>query len=226
MDLSKVTSVINATDWSKASDISLTLNPVNTNFGNIIMWGDYIDTQKTIDISFKSISIPQYTAKLIEELVGGVYHQSRGVDELFELQITFRDFNSMSLYRRFVNAFIYANGNYSDNTLFKIEVFCGGKQSKNLAILSTNKAYLTAVSQLELSQENNEVVEFNVSFKFILPNHDNSDIKNINIENVIKSDNNNTVETINNFFSKAITNGLSSAQNAIATKFDNFLKDW
>ena len=87
-------------------------------------------------------------------------------------------------------------------------------------------AQISDVSQLTLSQETTEILEFNVSFKSNQPTLSNEDIPtNINLSSD-KAYSNEYKNAGSNFFSNLLKNGLSAAQNAVVDTFDNLLTSW
>lgn len=224
--LNKLASVINTIKWSKTSDFIVIMKPINATFQNLINWGNPTETQNSIDICLKSINLPQYTGRFEELLIGGTWVLARGADPVYQVDMTFRDFDNASMYRRFVNAFQISKGNYNDVCAWLIQVYLSNG-SKNILVMETQDALLTDVSQIQLSQDNNEIVEFNVSFKMNQPNHDNTDIKNIQLAGTSNTTGDDSVQSkASSYFSNMLKNGLSAAQNAVQDTFENLVSKW
>lgn len=221
--LSNIVNTINKVKWSKTCEFTVVILPNNDGFKNLIRWGNPSEMQTSIDITLKDIVLPQYTASMNEELVAGEWHFSRAFNEVFVTTMTFRDFENASVYRRFVNAFIMSEGNYSDNTSFSIEVYLD--EEKSIQVMGISDAQISSVSSLNLSQDNSEILEFTVEFRSNTPTHSNDGIKTIDTKDVVTG-NQSVASGTNNMFSNAIRNGLSKAQNAVVGGFDNFLKSW
>lgn len=222
--LSNVASTINKVKWSKTCEFTVVINPNNEGFRNLIKWGNPSDMQTSIDIALKDITLPQYTASMNEELIAGEWHFSRAFNEAFTTSITFRDFENASLYRRFVNAFMMAEGNYSDNAGFTIEVFLDS--DKSVQIMGIQDAQINSVSSLNLSQENAEILEFTVEFRSNIPTHSDEGIKTVDAKDSITTGNQSVASKVTGFFTNAIKNGLSKAQNMVESKFDDMLSSW
>ena len=59
------------------------------------------------------------------------------------------------------------------------------------------------------------------------PNHDNSDIKNIQLADTNQITGNESIQsTASSFFSNMLKNGLSKAQNAVQDTFDDLVSKW
>lgn len=224
--LNKLSNVINKVKWTRTNDFIVRLQPINDQFRQLIKWGDILETQTSIDIALKSVNIPQYSGAFEELLVAGVWHFARDADPVYQTELTFRDFNGASLYRRFVNAFQVSKNNYSDVCAFLLEIYLPNGKGENIQIAKIGDAQISDVSQLTLSQETTEILEFNVSFKSNQPTHSNDDIPtNINLSSN-KAYSNEYKNAGSNFFSNLLKNGLSAAQNAVVDTFDNLLNSW
>lgn len=226
VSLNNLANIINTVKWVKTCDYQVLLNPVDLGFAKLIDWGQTDDTQKSIDISLKNITIPQFSARFEEILTAGKWHFARGADPVFQIDMTFRDFNNGTMYRRFINAFEKSGTNYSKRCYFRIEAFLNNTE-RNILVMGTNEALVSDVSQLNLAQDNSEILEFSVSFKCNRPVHDNSDIKNINFSNTSTSTGQESITSkANNIFSNLLKNGLNRAQDAIVGKLESMVENW
>ena len=152
--------------WSNANNFSAYIVPPQ----KII---DIVDSTNEIKpddltISIKSINLPQFNNQPIEEFIAGEWKFGNGINELQNIDITFRDFDSMKLYRYFTNIYKLSTYHYPADIYFDIMVM----KDKDFDIeVDTpvgiySKCILTAVSQVQFSHDNDDqIVEFDVSFK-------------------------------------------------------------
>ena len=219
--LDEVVKLVHKQDWTKIANFNVNINPVNQDFGNIIKWGSSIETQKMIDLSVKSVNIPQYSNAVIEEYIANRWFQANSRDELFVMNITFRDMNGAELYRKFLNAHFQSKGNYFDKSVFEIQVSLDSENGP-VNILNTNMALVTSISQLQLYHENaNEILEFDVEFKVNTPLHSNQVINNIK-QSGEQSNITQSLNKVEKIFSNALSKGLDN----LTKKVDSLLKSW
>lgn len=222
MDLYKISNIANQVDWVKTFDFNVLVQPVLAEFGALIDWTDYSSMNDVINGCLKNINLPQYTGNFEELLIAGKFHFARVTNPVFQVEMTFRDFANGSLYKKFVNAYILGPNNYADKTSFAIIV-----KLNDSPILETYEAQLSDVSQLQLSHENAEIMEFSVSFKMNLPATLFRNTSNSLLADANKSTNQDVLaNNAKNIFSNAIKNGLSFAQNSIIDGYKSILSKW
>lgn len=154
--------------WSFTNSFSVTLNLEETMAG-LVGWNNS-KMPEILNLSIKNVDIPQHTADLIEKIIAGEWHFSRNEDEIFVVTLTFRDMYNGALYRLFKSIWSAAKVNYMDKSKFSLSVdLVAGKKNSNgkdsATIFYTDAAYMTSISQLQLSHENSEILEFSVEFK-------------------------------------------------------------
>lgn len=222
MDLYKISNIANNVDWVRTFDFNVLVQPVLMEFGALIDWTDYSSMNDVINGCLKSINLPQYTGNFEELLIAGKFHFARVTNPVFQVEMTFRDFANGSLYKKFVNAYILGPNNYSEKTNFAIIV-----KLNDSPILETYEAQLSDVSQLQLSHENTEIMEFSVSFKMNLPATLFRNTSNSLFADASRPANRDSnINSARNIFSNVIKNGLSLTQNTIIDGYKSILDKW
>ena len=179
-----------ANNWTIASGYWVNMYPREPKFRDAVGWNiEDVDFLDTIQLSLKSVDIPQHSADLVEKILAGEWHFTRNDDEIYAITFTFRDMNGGSLYRIFKNVWSGSKINYPDDYAFCGEVYLisqksgkiGEETQKSHLIFNAPKMYITSLSQLQLSHETNEILEFSVEFKTNEPGFDGTDV-GINLE--------------------------------------------
>ena len=101
LSLSEVVNIAKNQDWAHISNFSVDISPVNFSYASKIQWKNFSDIQKQIDVSLKSVDVPQHSVATIEEYVGTQWKHTNSREDLFTCTMTFRDMNGGELYRRF-----------------------------------------------------------------------------------------------------------------------------
>lgn len=223
MSLGLNKAVLNAQkiDWTITSNFEVTLEPCSSGLKSLIGWVEGSqDFQDIFSLSIKNIDIPQHTADLIEKLSAGNWHFSRNEDEAYVTTITFRDLWGGTLYRLFKNIWRIGKVNYPDDISFKIEVKLSHDKDKSwISVYKVDKAFMTSISQIQLSHENTEILEFSVEFKSNEPIADyTTGITKLDGTSVDITKN--TVSAVSSAISK-YSGKLSSALKSITDKFSS-----
>lgn len=214
--------------WTIASSYFAIIQPVNPKFGEAVGWQYTDNFNKMLHLCLKNVDIPQHTADLVEKILAGEWHFTRNDDEMYAITLTFRDMYGGSLYRIFQNVWSGAKINYPDDYAFNGSVFLIDAKNKNAAagtsshlIFNSPKMYITSLSQLQLSHETNEILEFSVEFKTNEPGFDG---------NVTVSLDGSTVSLKEKLNSGAISGLLQKGINTGMKYVDNFasktMKSW
>ena len=174
MRLSEVVEKVYRKNWTLVSNFSIDLFPKSSDFASLIGWGDMKKTNDDINMSLISIDTPEYNNQSIEDYSGNMWRYNNGRDELFRFTITFRDFNQMELYHKFINAYNLSKDNYFDKIVFNVSVYNdadNGTPGKKL-LFGSQSALIEGVSQLQLNYTTkNQIAEFSVRFKCNSPLH-------------------------------------------------------
>lgn len=172
VNLSTALKTIQQADWTFNHNFYIFMFPNNNDIAEAIGWVSNAAFQEMIQTAVKSVSTPQSSLDAVEKLIAGKWHISRNEDEIYTLSITFRDLGSSSLYRIFKSLWHASKLNYPDDCSFYIMICMRGRSDTKGAdamvsgqIYQVDKAYITGLSQMELSHETNEILEFSVEFK-------------------------------------------------------------
>lgn len=212
---------VQRTSWSITSnfEVVLTPNPQSYVFKNLNWTVNKVT--EVLKTCIKNIDIPQHTADLIEKIMAGEWHISRNEDELYVVSMTFRDFNGGALYRLFKNIWNLGKYSYMDDVRFSLEVYLrdsiSGESGGKYLLFGTQATWITSISQLQLSYENNEIMEFTIEFKTNEPYCDISnspamsdgEFKTNPLENSTISQLNNLISTSTDIANKLVNTGLS-----------------
>lgn len=125
-----------------------------------------------VNLNIVSIDTPQFTNQPIEQFVANKWVIGNGRDELYRFSITFRDSDSMDLYRKFVSLYQITRENYFDYAKFIVILTKEGdwynEQDKKL--LTLNETIVESVSQLQFNNTTeSQIAEFTVNFKCTFP---------------------------------------------------------
>ena len=167
LGLNKVVSNVQQIQWTITSNFYVVMEPKEPTIQNTIGWTTNTeDFREVIQMSIKSVDLPQHTADLVEKMVAGKWHISRNEDELFVISITFRDMWAGALYRMFKNIWNLGKQLYPNFSTFGIKVYLThGKDTDEVLVYEVDDAFMTSISQIQLSHENSEIMEFTVEFK-------------------------------------------------------------
>ena len=210
-------------NWTLTSNFGVDLTPVSTDLQTLIGWnaGD-VEYSKIFQLSIKSIDLPQHTADLVEKMTAGDWHFSRNEDEAYVTTVTFRDMWGGSLYRLFKNIWRISKVNYPDDTAFHIVVkLTHGPNFGMMTCFEASKAYLTSISQIQLSHDNSEILEFSVEFKSNEPLAEYTQT----LSNITGSQTDiSSLTTQSSVKSNKYTSALQNASKAITDKFSSLAK--
>lgn len=204
--------------------------PVNKKFAAAVKW-DAKNMANVIQLSLKNVDIPQHSGDLVEKILAGEWHFTRNDDEIYVITFTFRDMGGGSLYRIFKNIWRGSRVNYPDDYAFSCNICLVDPRVKSgesyaqseYSIFQTEKMYITSISQLQLSHDTNEVLEFSVEFKTNEPAFDNTKFD-------ISFDGNPTVNTTKDgtygSVSNLVNRAVNKATNAVRDFTQTTVKEW
>lgn len=161
-----------ATKWSFINTFDVQFVFINPDIKDQIDWDDEIDG-KNLALNVVAIDTPQFTNQPIEQFVANRWIIGNGRDELYRFSMTFRDRDSMSLYRKFVRLYQKTREDYVDNVKFNVlltkEADWHGQANKLL--FQFENTIVENVSQLQFNTTTeNQIAEFSVNFKTTFPN--------------------------------------------------------
>ncbi len=218
LGLNKV--IINAQriNWSLTSNFYVRLTPAEPRVQNAVGWSATSDFEEIIQISLKNIDLPQHTADLVEKITAGDWHFSRNEDEPYIVNLTFRDMWGGTLYRIFKNIWTIGKLSYPNYSWFNIEVYLTNASANNepIMVFRTTTGFLSSISQVQLSHDNSEIMEFTVEFKTNEPETDFS--KTIETWDGVQKDL--TSSGSGNKYSKALEAGLNGIKSFANNMFN------
>lgn len=170
MKLNDVISSVYDKKWTRINNFSIILNIPDTNYKSLIGWD--VD-QISLNVALKSIDTPQYTNNPIEVFTGNEWRFNNGRDEMFRYTMTFRDYDQMSLYSKFVNMYNVSKDNYFDHIKLSVQIMLDDEKSVNEQVLfESNDSIIENISQLQFDHTTeNQIAEFSVGFKCSSPLH-------------------------------------------------------
>lgn len=125
-----------------------------------------------INLSIVSIKTPDITNSGIEQFIGGEWRIHNGHDNLFKFSITFRDYNQMELYNRFIKLYTLTKIHYFDDVA--IDVILNKDpdwiEEDSIIIMRLEDCLIEGISNLDFSNTAEaEIAEFSVDFKCVNP---------------------------------------------------------
>lgn len=218
-------------NWSLTSGFTLELTPTENaeKVAKHCGWRASTDWNELIQLSTKSIDIPQHTADLVEKILAGEWHISRNEDEIYVITFTFRDSNNGALYRFFNGMWLASKFKFPKECAFSCRIGFIEPKSDSTAesklIFGADEMFITSISQIQLSHENNEIVEFSVEFKTNTPMFD--DAKGGEFIWVYSDFTNDSKQSQSGgALSKLVNYGLNTASSAIDEFKNNLTKEW
>lgn len=125
-----------------------------------------------INLSIVSIKTPDITNSGIEQFIGGEWRIHNGHDNLFKFSITFRDYNQMELYHRFIKLYSLTKIHYFDDVA--IDVILNKDpdwiEEDSITIMRLEDCLIDGISNLDFTNTAEaEIAEFSVDFKCVNP---------------------------------------------------------
>ena len=130
-------------------------------------WNDEIDG-RDINLHIVNINTPQFTNQNIETFIANRWVMHNGRDELYRFEVTFRDKDQMSLYRKFLRMYQATREDYFDNVKMAIQLMKDGDYYSEIndTMFYFDETLIDSISQLQFSNDTeNQVAEFTVAFK-------------------------------------------------------------
>ena len=141
------------TKWIITDDFQFTFaNPSVTISGSL-------SPQDIWDISVINIDLPQVSANVNDFVVGGSRKLATSRFEKFTLSVTFRDIQDVKLKEYFTKIWMMQQTRYPDEIYSTITV-----SSHETIMFHSNKCLIDTVSQSQLDNGNNQILEFTVQF--------------------------------------------------------------
>lgn len=240
LGLNTAATAVQKINWTITSNYYVLMLPVNQQVQTATGWGVDEAFNDVLQLSIKNVDLPQHSPDLVEKMTAGKWHISRNEDELYVLSITFRDMWGGTLYRLFKNIWRIGKKNYPDVIKFNIQVFLthSGKETtdKNfnpVCVYYSSEALLTSISQVQLSHENNEIMEFTLEFKSNEPAADYQSLavkldgtqKDLNSSNSTRNDFSDILSKASSKLTSTVTDYLKGASKSAGQTIAGKIKD-
>jgi hypothetical protein len=117
--------------------------------------------------ALKSINIPQYNDESIETFFNGNWIFARGRSSIFQIQLTFKNINSMALYQSCLTEMNGNKGKYPSEQYFTIKVtYTGTYANDEHKTIIFKKCIMSNLSDLSFDHSAaNSTMDFSVGFK-------------------------------------------------------------
>lgn len=170
MDFAKALLKAYETRWSYVNsfEVQILFSPTVASY---IGWTK--EDERNINLNIVSINTPQFSNNPIEVFQGDRFKIHNGRDELYTFSITFRDQDQMSLYRKFVSAYMLGKHQYFDVakmhvTLWKEADYLNETAKKTLFDFAD--CMIASVGQIDFNTTTEgQIAEFTVEFKTSTP---------------------------------------------------------
>jgi len=122
---------------------------------------------KNLSYCIKNINTPEFTNSPIEGFVADMWKMHVGRNQLFRFSVTFRDYNQMSLYRRFVRTYNTQKMAYFNECAMIVTLSKDSDhEGPDTVLFNLEDTMIDAVGQLQFSNETEaQIAEFDVNFK-------------------------------------------------------------
>lgn len=130
--------------------------------------GDLLFTRDEMIRSLKAINIPQFNDETLDAFVNNNYIFARGRPTIFQIQITFKNINSMSLYQTCLKHMHDNMSKYPAEQYFTIHVKYTGtyKNDNKSKSITFTKCMMTNLSDLTFDYSSvNNTMDFSIGFK-------------------------------------------------------------
>jgi len=125
-----------------------------------------------INLSILSITTPDFTNDPIESYIANRWMIQNGKDSLYRFSITFKDYDQMSLYKKFIAIYEATKENYFDDIAITIIVSKDQDwfHEQDNPLIYFQGVLIESVSNISFSNETeNQIAEFTVNFKCVYP---------------------------------------------------------
>jgi len=111
------------------------------------------------DVAIINIDLPQMGSSIESVMQAGEWRVYNAKFEPFSFTITFRDFASLDLRNYFSQVWMDAQRGYFDDVKSTVEIRVKGK-----TVFKSDDCLISAVSQVQLTNNENQIAEFSVEF--------------------------------------------------------------
>lgn len=124
------------------------------------------------NLSIISFQTPDFTNDPIEAFIANKWTIHNGRDSLYRFSMTFRDYDQMTLYGKFMKIYNFAKENYFDDASMKIiiEKDADWQHESPKKFMEFDGCLVEGVSNIAFSNDvESQVAEFTVNFKCTTP---------------------------------------------------------
>lgn len=155
------------TKWTLTSNFAVFLE---TTSDSQKLWKECNLPTTDLNLYLKDFRLPQCGSSTpIEDYINDRYRISQGVFDPVTITLTFKDYNSFSLYRSFLQFLYESRYRYPNEYLINIKVLKLRDHTdleSNFTVMSFEKCMIKNVSEVTLSNETeSQIAEFSVEFK-------------------------------------------------------------
>lgn len=164
---------IHDTKWTLTSNFYVLLEPTNKSQKLWTECGLPTSSHDDLNLYIKDFILPQIgSGSPVETFVNNRYRLAHGVFDPVVINLTFKDFESLKLYRSFVKYTYESKLKYPDEYLINLRVFKirdhqqGANMPDSFEVMSFDKCIIKTVSQVTLSNDNEpQIAEFTIEIK-------------------------------------------------------------
>lgn len=124
--------------------------------------------QDDINLSIISMTTPDFTNDPIEAYIANKWFIQNGKDALYRFSMTFRDYDQMGLYRKFMKIYNFAKEQYFDDVAMSVIVTKDGDwyNEEDKILINLDGTMVESVSNISFNNDTeNQIAEFSVNFK-------------------------------------------------------------
>ncbi len=159
-------------------------NALNTNWAwtddfdfffqnNKIKFPSSLSPKDTWDVSVINIDLPQVSASIDTKVIAQKLRVSVPIHDIFTFTVTFRDVQQMKLKEYFTEIWALQQNEYFDDIKSVVIIRAG-----NGVMFESQDVLISSVSQSQLDNSNNQIIEFSV--EFVSVNYSNNTLKQFN----------------------------------------------
>ncbi len=146
------------TNWTRVDDFNFTLNNQTRDLSGI--------ATTSVDELFArcvvNTNLPQMGSAANNVLIGGEYRIYNAKFEPFTFDVTFRDFEVMTLRNYFMTIWMDAQRGYYDDVKSTVTISANDSDGNSKKLFFSEDCLITSVSQVQMDNGNNQIAEFTV----------------------------------------------------------------
>ncbi len=147
-----------STNWTRVDDFSFTLNNQTRDMSGLAT----TNVDELMARTVINVNLPQMGSAVNNILVGGEYRIYNAKFSPFTFDVTFRDFEVMTLRNYFMSIWMDAQRGYYDDVKSAVVISAEGADGVSKELFSSEDCLITSVSQVQMDNGNNQIAEFSV----------------------------------------------------------------